>query len=495
MICASIARSRKRHMMAEHKHLVDQGATLIELRLDYIAGDIQLKKLLEGRPSPVICTCRREVDGGRFSGTEDERLQVLRTAIAEGADYVDLEEDTAALIPRFGKTKRIVSLHDFERTPDNLAEIHARLAALDADIVKLATMANTPRDNLRMLQLVKSSKVPTVGICMGEIGTPSRVLAGKFGAPFTFATFNQERTLAPGQLGFKEMTEIYHYNEIKADTDVYAVIADPVGHSMSPLIHNSALHAQGVNAVYLPFRIPRQNLAEFLTDASKLGIRGLSVTIPHKEAVIPQLAKIDRAVRDIGAANTIVVREDSLVGYNTDARAVLDSLAQQMNRSIDDENFLKDKNALILGSGGVARAVAYAIRRCGAKVDVAGRNAERTQELADQFGCQAIDWSARHGVGCDILINCTPVGMHPNVDETPYAKHHLKPSMLVFDTVYNPETTLLAKEARSQGCGTVSGLDMFVRQAALQYKLFTQQNAPTDLMRDVLRKAIGPARV
>ena len=495
MICVSIARSRLRHMLAEHKHLVDQGAELIEFRLDYIVGDIQLKKILEGRPSPIIATCRREPDGGRFTGTEEERLQILRTAIAEDADYVDLEEDTAALIPRFGKTKRIVSHHDFSKTPDDLVEIHGRLAALDADIVKLATMANTPRDNVRMLQLVQSSKVPTVGICMGEIGTPSRILAGKFGAPFTFATFHHERTLAPGQLSFQQMTEVYQYNEINSNTDVYAVIADPVGHSMSPLIHNSALHEQGINAVYLPFRVPRQNLAEFLIDAPKLGIRGLSVTIPHKEAVIPELAKVDRAVRDIGAANTIVMTDDGLVGYNTDARAVLDSLAQQMNRSIDDEDFLRDKNALILGSGGVAKAVAYALTRYGAQVEVAGRSRDRAAKLAERFGCKVVEWSARHGIGCDILVNCTPVGMHPNVDDTPYAKHHLRPSMLVFDTVYNPETTLLAKEARSQGCATVSGLDMFVRQAALQYKLFTGKNAPTDLMREVLRKAIGPAGV
>jgi len=484
-----------RHLMAEHKHLVDQGAALIELRLDYIAGDIQIKKLLEGRPSPVIATCRREEDGGRYRGTEEQRLQILRTAVAEGVDYVDLEEDTAALIPRFGKTKRIVSHHDFEKTPDDIADIHARLAALDADIVKIATMACTPRDNLRMLKLVQSSKVPTVGICMGEIGTPSRLLAGKFGSPFTFATFHHERTLAPGQLSFQEMTEVYHYDEIKSDTDVYAVIADPVGHSMSPLVHNAALHEQGVNGAYVPFRVPREHLAEFLNDAPQLGIRGLSVTIPHKEATIPHLDKIDRVVHDIGAANTVVMSEEGLVGYNTDARAILESIAHQMDCSYSDEQFLKGRRALILGSGGVARAVAYALTRSGASVDIAGRTPERTKQLADRFGCQAVDWAARQGVDCDILVNCTPVGMHPNVDESPYAKHRLKPSMLVFDTVYNPESTLLVKEARSQGCGIVSGLEMFVRQAAIQYNLFTGEKAPVDLMRDVLRRAIGPARI
>src|SRR5690349_9979765 len=180
MICVSIGRGRHKHVIAEHRHLVSQGAKLVELRLDYINGEVNLKRLLADRPSPVVITCRRERDGGKWPGTEEQRLMLLRSAIAEGVEYVDLEDDIAGSIPRYGKTKRVISLHDFRRTPDNLEEIHARLASFDADIVKLATMANTPHDNLRILSLIKNSKVPTVGICMGDVGTPSRILAGKF---------------------------------------------------------------------------------------------------------------------------------------------------------------------------------------------------------------------------------------------------------------------------------------------------------------------------
>jgi len=202
MICVSIGRGRHRHVIAEHKHLVEQGAALVELRLDYINGQVNLKRLLPERPGPVIITLRRPQDGGKYSGSEEERRMLLRTAIAEGVEYVDLEEDAAAVIPRYGKTKRIISLHDFRKTPENLEEIHARLAALDADIVKLATLANHPHDNLRMLKLVQNAKTPTVGLCMGDIGVPSRVLSGRYGAPFTYATFHHERALAPGQLSF-----------------------------------------------------------------------------------------------------------------------------------------------------------------------------------------------------------------------------------------------------------------------------------------------------
>ena len=229
MICTSIGRGRHRHMIAEHRHLVESGAKLVELRLDWINGDVNLKRLLTDRPCPVIVACRREADGGKWTGGEPQRLMLLRTAIAEGVEYIDLEEDVAGSIPRFGKTKRIVSYHNFRKTPDDLQEIHDRLSTLDPDVVKIATMANHPHDNLRMLNLVRDSRQPTVGFCMGDMGTASRILCGRFGSPWTYATFHQERVLAPGQFSYQQMKEVYHYDQIDAETVVYGVIADPVG--------------------------------------------------------------------------------------------------------------------------------------------------------------------------------------------------------------------------------------------------------------------------
>ncbi len=258
MICVSIGRGRHRHVIAEYRHLVHQGARLVELRLDYINGDVNLKRLVADRPCPVVISCRRAVDGGKYAGGEEQRQLLLRSAIAEGVEYVDLEDDVAASIPRFGGTKRIISVHDFRKTPDNLEEIHRHLCDLDPDIVKISTMANHPHDNLRMLELNRQSKVPMIGVCMGDIGTPTRILAGKFGAPFTYATFHHEWVLAPGQLSFQQMTETYHYDQINAETEVYGVIGDPIGHSLSPLVHNVAFRHGGLNKVYLPFRVPRE---------------------------------------------------------------------------------------------------------------------------------------------------------------------------------------------------------------------------------------------
>jgi 3-dehydroquinate dehydratase / shikimate dehydrogenase len=502
MICVSIGRGRHRHMIAEHGHLVSQGAKLVELRLDYIIGKINLKRLMAERPCPIILTIRRDVDGGKWRGTEQERHMLLRAAIVDGVDYIDLEEDTAKAIGRYGKTKRIVSYHDFRQTPEDLAAVHARLAALDPDVIKIATIANSPHDNLRMMQLVQSAKVPTVGMCMGDLGTPSRILCGRFGSPFTYASFHHERLLAPGQLSFEQMVNVYHYDAIGPETAIFGVIADPIGHSLSPLVHNTALRAAGINAVYVPFRVPAEHLDQFLSNARQWGIRGLSVTIPHKEAVLKRLTKFEPAVKDIGAANTLVFETNDVVGYNTDYHAAIEAVVAGMNAAQKKaeqqpagEAGLKDKTALILGAGGAARAMVHGLKKHGANAVVCSRTLKRGQQLAHAMGCDCIDWSNRHGISPDIVINCTPIGMHPNVDETPYDKGHLRAEMVVFDMVYNPENTLLIKEARGQGCQVVTGVEMFVRQAILQFKLFTGQEAPWELMRDTLKRAIGPAKM
>jgi 3-dehydroquinate dehydratase/shikimate dehydrogenase len=495
MLCVSIGRGRHRHVIAEHRHLVEQGAKLVELRLDYLQSAVNVKRLLADRPGPVVISCRRERDGGKCTLSEPDRQLLLRTVISEGADYVDIEEDIATSIPRFGKTKRIISLHNFRQTPADLEAIHARMAGLDADIVKIATMANQPSDNLRMLRLIRESKIPTVGICMGDLGMPTRILAGKFGAPFTFATFHQERALAPGQLSFEQMTRTYHYDQLSPTTRVFGVIADPVGHSLSPLIHNAAFAEAGVDAVYVPFRVPKEHLNDFLASAAEWDLHGLSVTIPHKEAVLDKLTERDAWVEGIGAANTIVFDGDARRGYNTDCQAAMESLEAALDADDDGEQeTLAGKTALVLGAGGAAKAIAFGLRQRGADVAIASRTLDRAKQLADRLDCRVVDWRSRHSVGAQVLVNCTPVGMHPNVDESPFEKHHLRPSMIVFDTVYNPESTLLVKYAREQSCRVVTGIEMFVRQAALQFKFFTGNDAPMDVMAETLRRAIGPVR-
>ena len=496
MICVSIGRGRHRHVIAEHKHLADNGVMLVELRLDYIQGEVQVKRLLKERPCPAIVTCRRKSDGGRWDRSEEARLQLLRLAIAEGADYIDLEDDVAGSVRRYGTTKRIVSHHDMLRTPPDLAHLHARMVTLDADVVKIATMANHPTDNLRMLELVHATLVPTVGICMGDIGVPTRILAGRAGAPFVFATFNDERALAPGQIGWRPMRDLYHYDAITPATRIYGVVADPVAHSLSPAVHNAACRAAGIDAVYIPFRVPADQLDEFLTTATRWPLAGLSVTIPHKEAVLAKCTRQDDLVKAIGAANTLTFTPDGIAAANTDAVAAVESLAAVLaeTEQLAGGDGLGVKTALVLGAGGAARAVAFGLKQRGVEVTIAARTPERGKKVATDVGCKLVDWSARHRMPHDCIVNATPIGMHPDVDATPFDKEHFRPYMVVFDTVYNPENTLLIKEARGAGCRVVTGVEMFVRQAAIQFRTWHGVEPPPEVMREALKRTTASAK-
>jgi 3-dehydroquinate dehydratase/shikimate dehydrogenase len=244
MICVTIARNR--HALAE------KGAALVEFRLDWLSKAPSLRRLLTGRPTPVIITCRREKDGGKFQGSEEQRLAILRQAVVDGADFVDLEEDAAGSIPRYGKTRRIVSYHNFDETPHDLEAIRARLAARDADIVKLATHANAPADNVRMLKVVAGSKLPTVGFCMGDVGQPSRMLACRYGAPFTFASVQRGGAVAPGMLSFDELREVYRLDELNRETQVYGVIGDPVAHSQGARLQRDDSAQRGSGSMGRP---------------------------------------------------------------------------------------------------------------------------------------------------------------------------------------------------------------------------------------------------
>ena len=496
MICVSIGRTRHKMVTLEHQALAQKGAELVEFRLDYLSHLPDLGRLLKDRPTPVVITIRRAEDKGRWRDTEEQRQTLLRQAIVQGVEYVDLEWDIALQIRRYGKTKRIISYHNFNETPEDLADIHAKMTKLDPDIIKLATMANSPSDMVRMLRLVKHSSVPTAGFCMGEFGTASRVLCGKYGSPLTYATFNKDRELAPGQLSFDEMHRLYRFDQINADTQIFGVLGDPLSHTYSPLIHNSAFEHLGMNAVYVPFRVPKDKLQATLLDFDWLDVKGYSVTIPHKEDVIGKADLSDDAVQTIGAANTLW--KDAGGQWHattTDSLAALQTLAIGLDSEPDNFFVLAGKRVTMLGGGGVAKAIGAGVVKNGGILTIASRSHSRSKELAEKLGCQHVLWENRGAQYADVLINCTPVGMHPNVDESPFADNWMREGTLTFDTIYNPENTLLLKQAKQRECRTMSGLEMFIRQAAAQFELFTGQPTPIEHMRETLRRELSPVRL
>jgi 3-dehydroquinate dehydratase/shikimate dehydrogenase len=491
-----IGRTRHKMVVAELGEAVKRGAKFVELRLDFLSRAVDFKRLAPLKQCPWVATLRRPADGGRYNGTEPERMMIIRQAIVSGTfEWVDLETDIASTVPRFGPVKRIISYHNTAETPADLEDIYARMLKQDGDVYKIAVAAQSPEDVARVLALQRTAPKPTVAFCMGDIGQPSRFLALKFGAPWIYAAFNKERGIAPGLPSFDEFRTTYPVRSITADTKVFGVLGDPVGHSLSPLLHNHMYKKLGVNALYLPFRVPRGQLPAALKVYDDIPVSGYSVTIPHKEAAATLARESEPNVQSTGSANTLVRRDDgNFVAANSDYTAATDSLKAHLAQKAKDGPAvqLSQLSVLILGAGGVARSVAASLHREGAQITIASRTYERAQALAEAVKCKAVDWHARHSVSFDVLINCTPVGMHPNVDESPCHFSALKPGTTVFDTIYTPETTLLIREARSRGCDVITGVDMFVRQAARQIELFTGLEPDTEAMRTIMRKALSP---
>jgi len=491
-----IGRTRHKMVVAELQEAIKRGAKFIEIRLDFLAKAVDFKRLAPLKQCPWVATLRRPADGGRYSGTEQERLPILRQAIASGVfEWVDLEMDVAPTVPRFGPVKRIISYHNTTETPANLDDIYADMLKLDADVYKIAVTAQTPEDMARVLQLQRTAPKPTLAFCMGDIGQPSRFLALKFGAPWIYAAFNKERGIAPGMPSFDEFRTTYPIQTITPDTKIFGVVGDPVAQSFSPLLHNTMYKRLGINAFYLPFRVPRGQLPQALQVYDQLPVSGYSVTIPHKETAASVARESEPNVQVTQSANTLVRRDDGkFTAANTDYAAAIDSLKAFLAERAKEGPItqLSQLSVLILGAGGVARSIAFALHREGTQITITSRTYERAQKLAEDVKCKAVDWHARHSISFDVLFNCTPVGMHPNVDEAPCHFSVLKPGTIVFDTIYNPETTLLIREARSRGCDTITGVDMFVRQAARQIELFTGLTPDTEVMRQLMRKALSP---
>jgi len=326
-------------------------------------------------------------EGGRYGGPEVRRVETLARAARLGADYVDIEQDAAHLLGKLpGTCARIVSHHDMEGTPSDLEALLRGILAKGPDVAKLVTTAHDAADVVPVLRLLErhAAEVPLVALSMGEAGVSSRILAAKFGAFLTFASSGAGRESAPGQLPYRDVLELYRLPHIGRRTDVYGVVANPVGHSMSPAVHNASFAACGVDAVYLPFKVhdPRA----FLDGFQPFDLKGLSVTLPHKETMLALMDEVDETAAGIGAVNTVVIRDGRRYGTNTDVGAALKAIEGAARRARLCP--LTRCTVLLVGAGGAARAIAFGLRGRVKRLVIANRTVRRAEELAREFGAE-----------------------------------------------------------------------------------------------------------
>ena len=313
---------------------------------------------------------------------------------------------------------------------------------------------------------------------MGEVGLPARVLALAHGSALAYAPVAV--STAPGQVSLHEMRHLYRAHQLTPRTRVYGVIGSPISHSLSPLLHNTGFIARKLNSVFLPFLVG--NLRDFLKAIPDFGIRGISVTLPHKQAMLRYLEDCDPLAAKIGAINTVVVRRDgSLFGTNTDYLGVLRALERKLP--------IAKSRIVILGAGGAARAAVFALIRGGAHVSICSRRESAARQLARAAGADVLPRRALRSESFDALINATPVGMHPHTAISPLGPSELHCRILM-DLIYRPQQTQLLKLAARKGISTVSGVEMFLAQGLAQFEIWTKRPAPQAPMRRAVLAAL-----
>ena len=485
-VCLALSGDTVEDMLASAESMARDNP-LLEFRLDYVKQPLaalpKIHRFLETHQYvTAIGTCRRAENGGKFKGSLASQWEVLTKAHAAGCQIVDLEIQSALKSKREAiarlrtRAGLIVSFHDFRATR-NLDETLEKMLKVPADFYKVVSTATTLSDNVTMMKFLQtqSDQHALIGLCMGEQGIISRVLSVRAGSVFTFGAVSADLKTAPGQISAGDLRSIYRIDQVDAATRVYGVAGDPIEHSLSPVIMNTALRRENVNGVYLPLHA--KTLKDLIYCVREIPLHGLSITMPYKQSIVAHLDNTDAHTTKIGACNTVVRGQDGkLYGFNTDVAGVVRPLEQRI--SIDKAK------VLVIGAGGAARAAVFGLKERGAEVWILNRTSVKAQKLARQAKARTIKRADLRKVAFDVIINATPVGMG-NPRDCPLKDDEIQ-ARVVFDMVYDPVETHLLQVARAKGIAVIPGVEMFVQQAARQFEIWTGKPAPAgDMLRAV----------
>jgi 3-dehydroquinate dehydratase/shikimate dehydrogenase len=446
---------------------LDSAVEVVELRLDYLLefDFIAIKELFAKCFLPFIVTVRTVADGGKFSGSEAERLELLRQLIILQPPYMDIEAavsdvDIAHLAILAPKTKIIRSIHNFINTPQDLTAILHSLQHSKVSVYKIVTMANTSLDALRMMTFVAkySTQCNLSGHCMGADGMISRIASPVVGNYFLYAAHDDSNTVVPNQVSVDDLINIYNILQHNLNTKLFALIGDPVDRSVGHIFHNKYFAEHNINALYLKIKITPQELAEFIPYCHILPFAGLSVTMPLKKEILPFVIN----ETTIDALNTLRIYDDRITAINTDGIGAVAAIAAKTT--------VANKKVLVLGAGGAAAAIVAELVRQQAIVTIANRTLATATLLAEKYSATAVSIESNLENHYDIIVNTLPNKVYLDNKISSWLESLLVTKPVVMDVNYNQAQNNLLALANKFACPVVIGEDMFVNQAKLQLK-------------------------
>lgn len=495
-ICVSVCAETAEELIGQIRR-AEEFADVIEVRFDCLEKD-DIRNLIVNLPvieKTYLFTYRPKDEGGKRELSLGKRLKFWELVFwSVKSDFmIDIECEPRLMVavdPH--KTRRIVSFHDFDGTPDNLGLTWSVMSALANGMVKIAVKAHDITDSIAVWKLVdraKSEKKRVIPIAMGEAGKWTRILGLAHGAFMTYASLDPGKETADGQITAKDLIETYRVKELNENTQVYGVIGDPISQSLSPYMHNPAFAAADIDAIFVPLSV--RNLDAFMrrmvmpkTREVELNFGGFSVTMPHKQAIMRYLDAFEPTAEKIGAVNTVKVEDGKLIGFNTDAHGFITPLRSRFGD-------LSHARVAVFGAGGAARACVYALKEEKADVTVFARDAKKGEAFANEFGIdfkQLITGNRQStSVFSDIIVDATPNGMKGSLEqESLFSAEQLASVKFVYDLVTKTVDTPIIREAKKAGVPAIGGLEMLIAQGAKQFEIWTRCEAPVDMMRNSL---------
>lgn len=487
--------------LAENLELVQQAGDaidLIELRADFLPSTfLQERKaqsqmqefllFLKERSLKAIFTLRRPFDGGQFQGGEEEALRWYQKAVEWGFDWIDLDESLfhdAVFVSSIQQWKKSDSLqiirsrHDFGGIPADLTDWIISVVN-EGFLPKMALAIPNVETLITFFQKASQLKeVSKVFLGMGALGLVTRVLTKKVGSLWSYSSFSTEGKRL-GQIDPVTLSSTYRYHFLDEQSEIYGIVGFPALHSKSPQLHNGGFTHWLLNKVYLPFET--EELPEFFELAKALPLRGFSVTVPHKEKILPFLQRVENAVEEVGSCNTVVFEGNQWVGYNSDVEGFLAPLRSRLSlREGFSSNHLSQMRVALIGAGGVARAILYALKSLHCSVALFNRNEERAKELTvalgygEAFPLQALaSYQKESHQDFDLIVQATSLGMGEERNADPSEGYCFTGKEIAYEVIYTPEWTPFLLRAKAAGCETIGGYEMLKAQAKRQFYLFS----------------------
>lgn len=478
MLCISVAPVSRKLAKADLVNAGGQG-DLIELCVDHFVKEPDVGDILQGIPKPIIIACRRHQEGGKFEGTDDERMTLLRQAIVAGPEYIELDLETAAKVPRFGKTKRLISVTSLGGPPGDLDAIFAEAAAAKADAIKFAWPTPTFEAAWPLIKLLSQKReLPVVALGIGRASLTLVLLGRMLEAPWSYAALERGLESIPGQPTVSELKDDYAWDDISPKTRFVGLVG--------PLERQTAVLARVLNAGFrklddrhrcLP--LPVHSFDHLFTRLEGLKVHALLVA-PNLAVEAAQAAsRREGSAEPSGYADLLARQADGWTAYNTIWRRAVAALEGRLDRKSPDEHPLARRSALVVGSGGMAASLVYGIQKHSGIVSVTGADEKVSQQLAQKFNVRHVPFHALYDTLADVVV-IADAAVKLGHQKAEINAGYFRSTMLVMDLGAMPDDTELLKEARARGCKVVEPRDVFRDWMASEFESICGKKFPAE---------------